>query len=1106
MSFEAGSAYSEYRLRLEGFYADIRAAERGLRNLQAAAERTTIEGPRLTGTDAAATAGARQAAELARINATIAQQQARAQQATAQSAAAAGIAEARLAEAQNRTATSAQRLTAAQNQTAASSQRLARETAQAAAAQSRAELAALRYAQAQQRGAEAAAGYSRLGASVRDALVQAAGSFGLVTSGAAGLIAVMNQVREAFNLQASLTGTQQQFRTLTGDVDKANQKIRGAEQFADRYRIKTTEINQTLAAGAGIFRESTAATELQLSALTRLASLNAAEGINGAVFALKELTSASTAGEAILSLNERFNVSKELGRQLFEEYRAGGDVFVALDKVLNQLNVTEEVLENRTMGVVGAQNAAARSTEEFQLAIGRLVEGPGTALLNLYSQAAQGATVFVQELSGQTSAIDAGNGSLVASAATYAEYTARVREAGGATAENAVRQSALFQALAAANPALAQLALNLAGAKVRTDELSAAQFAYVQSLIATGTAEGEAIARAQEQGQALATLQTVITTSAGALDLYQGRIYAAAAASDANLAALQSLLVAYSTGQINLEQFAATLTAIESTSRAAAAAEAEQAGATQTAAEAAAQAAAESNKAAFARVQQAAEAEQAKIREEELERAILAAAAAGGPAEQAAAAIAAKFNGVEAPAVLNLINLHRQLAAARGAQAPGFGGGVPRDLIIAQRASQESQKRLNYERELALQTGTTAEKLAIVTRLLTVAPKYSAEALRLETQRRQLLDQQAREAAAGGRAGGGGGGGRGGARGGRTPAEAAAEREQKAQQKADDQRLDLARETARKLEDLEREHGERMLSIQAEYARRQLEAEGRLRVDSLNSRADFYDALTQATPEIGQAAAEGLSAAYEAAFAEAQRLAQDGQAALAAEFLNLRQQQIQDELAAQQKIAAAREKKDAAEVDRLTRIEELRRLAREEELKQLLEGGDDNVNARDAALTEEQRKYQERAGEIGAAADEKATRIETAEARALRGIQTTNQALADQLSLTQQIAGAGGPARATLPAAAAQATPTTTTTGQAAAPGQQAAPTAAPGAAGTVTIDAPALQALLDALRADVTRLAGVVDTLPARYDALIAAERATTDAVNRSGTRKPGN
>lgn len=1104
MSFEAGSAYSEYRLRLEGFYADIRAAERGLRNLQAAAERTTIEGPRLTGTDAAATAGARQAAELARINATIAQQQARAQQATAQSAAAAGIAEARLAEAQNRTATSAQRLTAAQNQTAASSQRLARETAQAAAAQSRAELAALRYAQAQQRGAEAAAGYSRLGASVRDALVQAAGSFGLVTSGAAGLIAVMNQVREAFNLQASLTGTQQQFRTLTGDVDKANQKIREAEQFADRYRIKTTEINQTMAAGAGIFRESTAATELQLSALTRLASLNAADGINGAVFALKELTSASTAGEAILSLNERFNVSKELGRQLFEEYRAGGDVFVALDKVLNQLNVTEEVLQNRTMGVVGAQNAAARSTEEFQLAIGRLVEGPGTALLNLYSQAAQGATVFVQELSGQTSAIDAGNGSLVASAATYAEYTARVREAGGATAENAVRQSALFQALAAANPALAQLALNLAGAKVRTDELSAAQFAYVQSLIATGTAEGEAIARAQEQAGALSALDDAIALSGTALEGYQGRLFAAAAAGEGTAEAVANLATAFAFGQITQEQFLTTLGAIESTSRAAAAAEAEQAGATQTAAEAAAQAAAESNKAAFARVQQAAEAEQAKIREEELERAILAAAAAGGPAEQAAAAIAAKFNGVEAPAVLNLINLHRQLAAARGAQAPGFGGGVPRDLIIAQRASQESQKRLNYERELALQTGTTAEKLAIVTRLLTVAPKYSAEALRLETQRRQLLDQQAREAAAGGRAGGGGG--RGGARGGRTPAEAAAEREQKAQQKADDQRLDLARETARKLEDLEREHGERMLSIQAEYARRQLEAEGRLRVDSLNSRADFYDALTQATPEIGQAAAEGLSAAYEAAFAEAQRLAQDGQAALAAEFLNLRQQQIQDELAAQQKIAAAREKKDAAEVDRLTRIEELRRLAREEELKQLLEGGDDNVNARDAALTEEQRKYQERAGEIGAAADEKATRIETAEARALRGIQTTNQALADQLSLTQQIAGAGGPARATLPAAAAQATPTTTTAGQAAAPGQQAAPPAAPGAAGTVTVDAPALQALLDALRADVTRLAGVVDTLPARYDALIAAERATTDAVNRSGTRKPGN
>lgn len=1037
-AINAGRAYAEYRILLDPFRQDVATIKRELNQLAqlgADLKPASLPAPPTNNlakaADAAATANARvQQSAVTAADALLKQAAAEARLAQAQGNSAKAAATLSLALAKE--GASAEASLRAQTQLATIQRQIANETKRAIAesirkaeAEDRAALAAQRRAQAEASAAQettrssgvlgrftaaldgmvgkVAGGAGKVDA-FKSGLVNLAGGLGLAVGGLEAAQLVLGKVVEGFNLLGNLQSTQSAFTTLVGSVDLANQKIREAEQFADRYRLKTTEVNSALKEAAPLIRDSTSATDLQLGTLSRLAALNPAEGIEGAVFALRELTSAATEGEAVLSLVERFGLSKDQAGALFREFKAGKDIFVALDQTLNQVGATNALLEQRTQGIAGAQNDAARAAEQFSLALGNLVSGPGIAFLNFLADAARGATVVVgalNQLATQEQQAAMAAQSAFSGASSYDEYATKIQFV---------------------NSQLQQLGL-------QQQVLTEAQYTYAQALMAGGQSTEQALAAARQYGieqQVLAdgTVQVIESSSALAdaqALLAQNQQTAAAASAEASAA--QAEQAAATSGLSAEANNAALATYAQADASLIAADSSTQAGDAQLFnADAAAQS-------ALQQLEDAAQSEQNARVKEELAAAIAEAAAAGDGAGAIVARLVQQY-GVEADEVLRLIGLYRQLNAERSVGAAGGlassvkGIGKTRGSSAAQASQQE---RVNIKARRAFGGEDT------------------------ET--------------GGGRGGKGRKAKRGGGGGGKSTEQKAAEKAEKERQKAAEKEQRDAEAHARKLEELKMQHEEKMLEIQLRYQEKQAAAEKSFRVSALNSRADFYDALTQATPEIGQEAAQQLSAAYEAAFAEAQRLSAEGKAALADDYLRLKQEQIAAELAFQQKIAAAREKGDQAEVDRLTRIEEIRRQAREEELKQLMESGDANQTERDTALADEQAGYAEQRNELlgtGEAAQQAATTAAGAEAQKTEAIATTNTALREQQSLYQQIAGTGATPTAAQQAAQEPSPPSAAAT---------AATTLPTAANGVVAVTDAATLALLQTLSPSITQL-----------------------------------
>ncbi len=195
-----------------------------------------------------------------------------------------------------------------------------------------------------------------------------------------------------------------------------------------------------------------------------------------------------------------------------------------------------------------------------------------------------------------------------------------------------------------------------------------------------------------------------------------------------------------------------------------------------------------------------------------------------------------------------------------------------------------------------------------------------------------------------------------------------------AQEKLDNSLLNQADKTNDKLENAEIAHQQNLLDIIEEFAAKQLAAQKKNEVDKRTSRADFY---TQLIDEEG-VNQQQFSAEYEKVFEESQKIAQAGNQQLANDYLKMRQQQIQDDIEFAKKRAevAADEdltkKEKEAKLAALDEIDKMRKAAQEEETKQLLEGGDQNVNALNEKLSEEEKRYNEQTGKIKTIADQQA--------------------------------------------------------------------------------------------------------------------------------------
>lgn len=423
----------------------------------------------------------------------------------------------------------------------------------------------------------------------------------------------------------------------------------------------------------------------------------------------------------------------------------------------------------------------------------------------------------------------------------------------------------------------------------------------------------------------------------------------------------------------------------------------------------------------------------------------------GQASEAAAARLAASSSLVDQLTAAYLrLNAAQQKPSAVAAKNEGFTGANRGGRIDAARARaqqiKEEQEIAAAQRAQTLAVGSTADKVALLTkeyeRAKAVHGATSAEAIKAQT----ALLQATRAGASG--------------------AKGAAGVKLTDQQKLNNSLLAGQEKYQDQVEQATVAHLQRVAQIERDFQEKSLAQQRENEVAKRQSRADFYDSLTSATADVGQEVAQELSAAYEQAYAEAQAIAQAGNAKLAADYLALKERQLQAELEFQKRLAEARKNKDDAEVARLEAIHRLRQDANAEEEKNLREAGDANVNQRDTALADESQRFADQQDKMATSAENAADRQVNSAIRAGKEVDTLNAKYMETGRLLDGIAArtAGTQAGGTAP--------------QALAPGTQAG--AAP------PIDVGAITGLLQS----------VIDTLNTQTGTLATAADRTTRAV----------
>lgn len=753
--------------------------------------------------------------------------------------------------------------------------------------------------------------------------------------------------------------------------------------------------------------------------------------------------------------------------------------------ILNAVLTSGQTIIEQTAGGGEAAGAAfqrmdaslANLTASAQVAAANI----GAPLAGAFAQAAQGADIFIRAATGQSTAISQSAAAVAATAPSYEAYRAQLAAINGVTETQIASQAGLLAALNGFSPGIAGVTAALLRMTTQTDALSAAQLTYAQNLVAQGSSQEQAVAAAEAQAGALQTIQAALEGSGGALLTYADQALSVAASSAESAVAVENLSKAYLAGTIGPEQYALTLGALEGTlmRQAGASAEAQAAlmgydDATRAATNSVVDAEAAANADIIAKLEQAAAAENVAFKHEQLAAAIELAAGSSGSAEAAAARIAGQFNGVEAPAVLNLINLHRQLAAARAggaapavvaARARGRDGGLS-DQRDARANAERAQmaRQAAYQTELQNQitraTGSTADQLALVNAELARAPKLSQQALRLEVEKARLLERQTAEAERAAKAGakGGKGGGAGGAGGAKTETAKAGEAQQREQAALYDKLRDLQERHQDQAVQAERTYQERVLSITQDFAKRRAEAEASFADAQVDSRADFYTSL--ANVDKGQRTA--MIQEFEAAQVKAAEIAATSGADAGEAYLSEITGIIRARAQRQADIAKALEAGDKAEAEFLRGVDAIARAAEQRKLDAAASGGEGLAGQEQAALADAAATRDESLAKAQLQAQQGLVDAEQARADKAK---ITNEQLQTQLDLVRQIAQAGGVLQGAAPAAATPAAATAT-------PAAGATPGAAPtDGAGLVLSSAPSVENLLNQAIGELRRL-----------------------------------
>ena len=214
------------------------------------------------------------------------------------------------------------------------------------------------------------------GGALKSGFLSIIGPAALATAAISGVIAVGRSFGDAFSFNAQLDADRASIELLVSATRNQNQVMQEADRFAKRYAFTQREITTALSESVFVLRASKQPTETVLANLGRLARLNPAEGIQGAAFALGELVSGD-----VVSLVDRFRISKEEAYAMRDAIKAGADPIVVLGNYLDSAGISMDLLKQRTEGAVGAINDAAVASEELKRVQGELANSAGAVLL-----------------------------------------------------------------------------------------------------------------------------------------------------------------------------------------------------------------------------------------------------------------------------------------------------------------------------------------------------------------------------------------------------------------------------------------------------------------------------------------------------------------------------------------------------------------------------------------------------------------------------------------------------------------------------------------------------------------------------------------------------
>jgi hypothetical protein len=400
----------------------------------------------------------------------------------------------------------------------------------------------------------------------------------------------------------------------------------------------------------------------------------------------------------------------------------------------------------------------------------------------------------------------------------------------------------------------------------------------------------------------------------------------------------------------------------------------------------------------------AAQSELLKLRQEEIYEAALAAARGLDGSGNAGLAMAKKFNMAEDRA-WNLIHalqalelqkskvitsstiVSREPGSRRGGPDELMGIGInPKNLDIAAERVDKINEAL---RDQAWASANAKQQLAMLNAELSRLTPGTVDYIKKQTEINRLTEQMRKDAE-------------------RDAKQGAKGAKLTDNEKLNDKLIEQEIKYQQQMEDLEKSHTQKLLDIYKDYAKKQLEAQKENDISKRRSRASFYTDLSKS--DLSEAQKQQFSSEYEAAFAEAQKIAQEGHHKLSAEFLKMKQDHLAEMRALAEEEAEIRNsemgKGDKAAA--LAMLEGRRKLvedAQREELKQLMEGGDAIEQEYKDRLEAEYDAYAEQADKIA----ETAGRAADAKIRAAQNnkiaIDQENLALSEQLRLYSALAG-----------------------------------------------------------------------------------------------------